>query len=348
MIARTPFADLPTSLVDELSGAGLDAAAIYDLIVTALEEDLPGGATDVTSAATIPARSHERADFAAREDGVVAGLGVAAMVFAYVLGREAVITDRVADGTRVSAGTAVLRVMGPTTGLLTAERTALNFACHLSGVATATANWVEALAGTGAQVLDTRKTLPGWRALQKYAVRCGGGVNHRFSLSDRAMVKDNHVIAAGGVVAAYRAVRAAHPDLRVEVEVTDLDQLRELLDVGCAEILLDNMSTETMAEAVLITAGRATLEASGGLRIERAREVGETGVDFVSVGALTHSVNVFDIGMDLLPGDPPPGSPAGGSAPRPRADLLPGDPPPGYPAGGSAPRPPADPRSGSR
>jgi nicotinate-nucleotide pyrophosphorylase (carboxylating) len=171
-------------------------------------------------------------------------------------------------------------------------------------VATATAAWVDALDGTNARVLDTRKTLPGFRALQKYAVRCGGGVNHRFSLADRAMVKDNHVVAAGGVVPAYRAVLAAYPGLRVEVEVTDLDQLRELLDAGCTEILLDNMPTETMAEAVRLVkilglAGGVTLEASGGLTIERAREVGSIGVDFISVGALTHSVKVFDIGMDL-------------------------------------------------
>ena len=184
-----------------------------------------------------------------------------------------------------------MRVAGPTRGLLTAERTALNFACHLSGVATATCRWVDALEGTRARVLDTRKTLPGWRALQKYAVRCGGGVNHRFALADMAMVKDNHVIAAGGVVPAYEAVRAAYPDLPVEVEVTDLDQLRALLDAGCERILLDNMDAATMAEAVRVTAGRASLEASGGLTLERAREVAATGVDFISVGALTHSVD---------------------------------------------------------
>jgi nicotinate-nucleotide pyrophosphorylase (carboxylating) len=192
-----------------------------------------------------------------------------------------------------------MRVAGPTRALLTAERTALNFASHLSGVATATDRWVAALAGTHARVLDTRKTLPGWRALQKYAVRCGGGVNHRFSLADMAMVKDNHVVAAGGVVPAYEAVRAARPELPVEVEVTDLDQLRRLLAVGCERILLDNMDAATMAEAVRVTAGRASLEASGGLTLERAREVAETGVDFISVGALTHSVKVFDLGLDL-------------------------------------------------
>jgi nicotinate-nucleotide pyrophosphorylase (carboxylating) len=192
-----------------------------------------------------------------------------------------------------------MTVEGPTRGLLTAERTALNFASHLSGVATGTSHWVAALEGTRAQVLDTRKTLPGWRALQKYAVRCGGGVNHRFGLADQAMVKDNHVVAAGGVVPAYRAVRGAYPDLPVEVEVTDLEQLRALLDEGCDRILLDNMPPETMAEAVRITAGRATLEASGGLTLERAAAVAATGVDFISVGALTHSVVVFDLGFDL-------------------------------------------------
>jgi nicotinate-nucleotide pyrophosphorylase (carboxylating) len=158
---------------------------------------------------------------------------------------------------------------------------------------------VAALDGTGARVLDTRKTLPALRALQKYAVRCGGGLNHRFSLSDRALVKDNHVVAAGGVVPAYELVRAANPGLRVEVEVTDLDQLRALLDAGCTEILLDNMDAATMAEAVRVTAGRATLEASGGLTLDRAREVAETGVDLISVGALTHSAAVFDLGLDL-------------------------------------------------
>ncbi len=290
---------LPTLLLHELADAGLDPAAVHAAIVAALEEDLPGAGEDVTSAATIPPDAHGKADFAAREAGTVAGLTVAALVFHEVMGDAVEITDRMPDGTRVTRGDVVMRVAGPVRGLLTAERTALNFASHLSGVATATAAWVDALEGTRARVLDTRKTLPTYRALQKYAVRCGGGVNHRFSLSDMAMVKDNHVLAAGGVVPAYLAVRAAHPGLRVEVEVTDLDQLRELLDAGCTEILLDNMSTETMAEAVRITDRRATLEASGGLTIERAREVAETGVDFISVGALTHSVRVFDIGMDL-------------------------------------------------
>ena len=299
MIARTPYDALPTDLTAELLEAGLDPEAVHAAVSAALEEDLPGDGDDVTSASTIAADARGAADFAAREPGTVAGLAVAAVVFAYVMGDDVEIADRVGDGTRVGAGDVVMRVSGPVRGLLTAERTALNFVCHLSGIATATAAWVDALAGTRARVLDTRKTLPGLRALQKYAVRCGGGVNHRFSLCDMAMVKDNHVIAVGGVVPALEAVRAAYPDVPVEVEVTDLGQLKELLDAGCERILLDNMDDATMAEAVRLTNGRATLEASGGLTLERAREVARTGVDFISVGALTHSVDVFDIGLDL-------------------------------------------------
>jgi nicotinate-nucleotide pyrophosphorylase (carboxylating) len=291
---------LPSVLRAELDDAGLDVESLLRQVAGALDEDLPGrDAVDVTSTATIHEDAHAVADFAAREGGVVAGLGVAAVVFHAVMGDSVQVTDRLADGTRVDRGDVVMSVAGPTRGLLTAERTALNFACHLSGVATATARWVEALEGTGARVLDTRKTLPGHRALEKYAVRCGGGVNHRFSLTDMALVKDNHVLAAGGVLPAFEAVRSRYPDIPVEVEVTGLDELRLLLDAGCSRILLDNMSTEVMTEAVRITAGRATLEASGGLTLERAREVADTGVDFISVGALTHSVRVFDIGMDL-------------------------------------------------
>lgn len=296
----TPYDALPPELLAEVRDAGLDPELVYADIVRALAEDLPGGAEDATSVATIPADATGRADWAAREPGVVAGLALAAMTFHVVMGDTVTITGRVADGTRLVRGDVVLHVAGPTRGLLTAERTALNFASHLSGVATATSRWVAALEGTRARVLDTRKTLPGWRALQKYAVRCGGGVNHRFSLVDKAMIKDNHVIAAGGVVPAIEAVRAAYPGLPVISEVTDLDQLRALLDVGAEWILLDNMDDATMAEAVRINGGRAVLEASGGLTLERARAVAETGVDYISVGALTHSVVVFDLGMDLV------------------------------------------------
>ncbi|MGN6251193.1 MAG: carboxylating nicotinate-nucleotide diphosphorylase [Marmoricola sp.] len=295
----TSYDALPPALLEELATAGLDPRAVHAAVLAALAEDLPAGGVDVTSVATIPPDARAEAVVRARERGVVAGLGVAALVFHTVLGPDVVIGDRLDDGAHVEPGDVALRVAGPTRGLLTAERTALNFASHLSGVATATARWVAALEGTRARVLDTRKTLPGWRALEKYAVRCGGGVNHRFSLSDMAMAKDNHVQAAGGVVPAWRAIRERFPDVPVEVEVDRLDQLEELLAVGCAHVLLDNMDTATMAEAVRITAGRAVLEASGGLTLDRAREVAGTGVDFISVGALTHSVQVFDLGLDL-------------------------------------------------
>jgi nicotinate-nucleotide pyrophosphorylase (carboxylating) len=220
-------------------------------------------------------------------------------VLRYVVGPGVRVERRVADGDRVRRGDVLLTVEGPTRLLLTAERTALNYLCHLSGIATSTARWVDAVQGTGARVRDTRKTLPGYRLLAKYAVRCGGGTNHRTSLSDQALVKDNHVLAAGGVVPAYRAVLAAYPGLPVQVEVTTLDQLRELLEAGCDEILLDNMTTEQMADAVRVTDGRARLEASGGLTLDRAREVAATGVDFLAVGALTHSAPVLDVAMDL-------------------------------------------------
>ena len=293
------FHRIPTHLRDELVMAGLDPDEVIDHVLRGLQEDLPHGAVDTTSVATIAADATCVGEFRAREAGVVAGLGIAAAVFHVVAGDAVRVSGRVPDGSPVQSGDVVMMVSGTTRAVLTAERTALNFASHLSGVATATSHWVAALEGTRARVLDTRKTLPGWRSLQKYAVRCGGGVNHRFGLADMAMVKDNHVVAAGGVVLAYEAVRAAYPDLPVEVEVTDLDQLRALLEAGCDRILLDNMAPEVMAEAVAITDGRASLEASGGLTLERARVVAETGVDFISVGALTHSVTVFDLGLDL-------------------------------------------------
>jgi nicotinate-nucleotide pyrophosphorylase (carboxylating) len=296
----TPYDDLPAGLLQELRSSGLHPHLLYEEVVRALREDLPEPHdVDVTSAATIAADARGVGVFAAREEGVMAGLGVAELVFRCVLGDDVVISNRLHDGARVVPGDVLMTVAGPTRGLLTAERTALNYVTHLSGIASATAQWVAALEGTGAKLLDTRKTLPTYRALQKYAVRCGGGHNHRFSLADMALVKDNHVVAAGGVVPAYRAVRERFPDVPVEVEVDSLDQLRELLDVGCDRILLDNMGPQTLREAVALNAGRAVLEASGGLTLERAREVAETGVDWISVGALTHSVRVFDIGLDL-------------------------------------------------
>jgi nicotinate-nucleotide pyrophosphorylase (carboxylating) len=290
---------LPSALHAELAAAGLDPERVLASVVDAVAEDLPG--EDVTSAATLDPARQAWADLVARADGVVAGLAVAEVVFRHVVGPAGEVKRQAADGGRVARGDVLLSVHGPVPALLTAERTALNFLCHLSGVATATARWVDALAGTDARVRDTRKTTPGLRALEKYAVRCGGGVNHRATLSDMALVKDNHVLAAGGVVPAYDAVRARYPGLPVQVEVTTLGQLRELLDAGAPEILLDNMTTAQMAEAVRVTAGRARLEASGGLTLARAREVAETGVDYIAVGALTHSAPVLDIAMDLRP-----------------------------------------------
>ncbi len=298
--AGTPYDALPRDLLQELADAGLDPRAVYDGVVRALVEDVP--TEDTTSVATVPPDASAVADLVARADGVVAGIPVAEMVLRHVVGDALEVERLVADGGRVRRGDVVLTVHGPTRLLLTAERTALNYLCHLSGIATTTARWVEAVAGTRGRIRDTRKTVPGHRHLAKYAVRCGGGVNHRGSLSDQALVKDNHVVAAGGVVPAYRAVLAAYPGLPVQVEVTDLDQLRELLEAGAEQILLDNMSTEQMAEAVRITAGRAALEASGGLTVDRAREVAGTGVDYLAVGALTHSAPVLDLAMDLRPG----------------------------------------------
>jgi nicotinate-nucleotide pyrophosphorylase (carboxylating) len=296
-IVALPYYELPASLATELVDAGLHPKQVYADVVAAIAEDLPGD--DVTSWATIPASETATADFVARQDGVVCGLAIAELVFRYVLGNEIAVVRHVGDGAHVKRGDVLMTVTGGTALLLTAERTALNYACHVSGVATATAAWVAVLEGTGARVRDTRKTIPHFRSLEKYAVRCGGGVNHRRDLSDQALVKDNHVLAAGGVVPAYELIKARYPDVPVQVEVTTLEQLKELLDIGVDQILLDNMTNEQMAEAVATTAGRAKLEASGGLTLERAAEVAATGVDYIAVGALTHSAKVMDIAMDL-------------------------------------------------
>ena len=274
-----------------LEESGLDPQAVEALVRAALAED---GEHDVTSEPIFTPETAAAADVVARRPGVVAGLPVAALVFETLRVR---VKPLAADGDRVGAGDVLLSVDGPLLGLLRAERTALNFLTHLSGVATATRRWVDAIEGTGAKVRDTRKTLPGLRALQKYAVRCGGGVNHRMSLQDAALIKDNHVAAAGSVTAAFTAVRA--PGLHVQVECDTLDQVREALDAGATSILLDNMSVTDMTEAVRLAAGRAELEASGGLTLDRARDVAETGVDYLAVGALTHSAPALDIGLDL-------------------------------------------------
>lgn len=298
-IVGAAYDDLPAALVAELEEASLDPRHVFTDVEAAIAEDLPG--PDVTSWATIPAEQVETADFVAREDGTVAGLAVSEVVFRVVLGNDVTVERPVADGTAVREGDVLLSVTGSTALLLTAERTALNYATHLSGIATGTAAWVRALEGSGAQVRDTRKTIPLHRDLEKYAVRCGGGVNHRHTLSDMALVKDNHVVAAGGVVPAYELIRERFPDVPVQVEVDSLDQLRACLDAGVEQVLLDNMTPDQLREAVAITAGRATLESSGGLTLDVAAEYGATGVDYLAVGALTHSAVVMDIAMDLRP-----------------------------------------------
>jgi nicotinate-nucleotide pyrophosphorylase (carboxylating) len=299
---------LTAGIVAAIEAAGLDPAYVDDLVRRTVAEDLDDG-VDVTSAATVPAEQRSTMDLVTRGAGVVAGIPVAAAVFDAVSDGDALVSIVRADGARVVPGDVLLTVTGRTRDLLTGERTALNLLCHLSGVATATAAWADALAGTTARVRDTRKTTPGLRVLEKYAVRCGGGVNHRMSLSDAALVKDNHVVAAGGVAAAFDAVRTMFPGLPVEVEVDSLAQLTEVLDAGADLVLLDNFAPDQMRLAVGIArehaaqsgGARARLEASGGLTLPDAAEVGATGVDYISVGALTHSAPVLDVGADLRP-----------------------------------------------
>ena len=289
---------LDPQLAALLEQAGLDPVEVEDIATLALAEDLAGG-EDVTSIATVPEAATATADFTARQAGVVAGLRVAEAVLSLVAEEEFSVERHVEDGDRVEAGQVLLSVTTRTRDLLTAERSALNLLCHLSGIATATRAWADALDGTGAVVRDTRKTTPGLRSLEKYAVRCGGGANHRMGLSDAALVKDNHVVAAGGVAEAFRAVRAAYPDLAVEVEVDRIDQIQPVLDAGADLILLDNFTVPELREAVELVAGRAKLESSGGLTLEDAKSVGQTGVDYLAVGALTHSSPILDIGLDL-------------------------------------------------
>jgi nicotinate-nucleotide pyrophosphorylase (carboxylating) len=289
---------LSDDLAARLRSAGLDPVAVEDLARSALAEDLAGG-VDVTSQATVPADQESTGDFVTRAAGVVAGLPVAEAVLVVVTGGAVAFARPARDGDRVRCGEVLLSATGRTRDLLTAERTALNLLGHLSGVATATRRWVDAVAGTSAAVRDTRKTTPGLRALEKYAVRAGGGVNHRMALSDIALVKDNHVVAAGGVAPAFAAVRAMWPGLPVEVEVDTLAELAQALDAGADLVLLDNMDTDLLREAVRATAGRARLEASGGLTLDNAAAVAATGVDYLAVGALTHSAPVLDIALDL-------------------------------------------------
>ena len=276
-----------------------DPDDLLSVVRTALAEDLRYG-PDATTAATVPADAVATGAFTPRVGGVLAGVVAVRVVLAEVLGDDVEVLDERPDGTRVRAGEPALVVRAPVRGLLTAERTALNLLCHLSGVATATASWVDAVAGTGARIRDTRKTLPGLRLLEKYAVRCGGGVNHRLGLGDAVLIKDNHVAAAGSVGAALERARAAAPDLPCEVEVDSLEQLDDVLALGAELVLLDNFTVAQTAEAVRRRGSSPTLlESSGGLALADARAYAATGVDFLAVGALTHSVTALDVGLDL-------------------------------------------------
>jgi len=277
----------------------VDEAELERIVGTALAEDLGDPPRDVTSEATIPAGQVDTAELVARAPGVVAGLEVAARVFAVTSAGDARFEQVVTDGTAVVRGDVLARITGPTRALLTAERTALNLLCRMSGVATHTRRWAEALAGTKAIVLDTRKTTPGLRALEKYAVRAGGGTNKRMGLYDVAMIKDNHKLAAGSITAAYQRVRETFPDVGVQVEVTTRAEAVEAVEAGATFLLCDNMRPDQLREVVEAVGDRAELEATGNLTLATAAEYAATGVDYLSVGGLTHSSPILDVAMDL-------------------------------------------------
>ncbi|MDJ0393130.1 carboxylating nicotinate-nucleotide diphosphorylase [Rhodococcus sp. G-MC3] len=288
--------------MNALTAQGLDPEEVRALVRTALAEDLKYG-PDVTTTATVPADAVATASVVTRQFGTIAGVDVGLVVLDEVLGEGSYeVTHRIADGTSVQPGDAVLTVTAPTRGLLTAERTMLNLMCHLSGIATATAAWVAEVADTDTKIRDSRKTLPGLRSLQKYAVRAGGGVNHRMGLGDAALIKDNHVAAAGSVVAALKAVRGAAPDIECEVEVDSLEQLDEVLAEDVGLVLLDNFAlwqTQMAVQRRGKLSPSTRLESSGGLTLDVAHDYAKTGVDFLAVGGLTHSVTVLDLGLDM-------------------------------------------------
>lgn len=295
-ICRGEKLSFSKSLNDLLLASKLDSKNLESLIRVAIAEDL-NGASDVTSVATIPENQSAVAEFRSRKSGIIAGIPVVCAVLE-ICG----VTDyevRSKDGEEVAEGALLLIARGNTRALLLAERTALNFIGRLSGIATLTKKWVDEVSDTNVAIRDTRKTTPGLREVEKYAVRKGGGENHRFSLSDAALVKDNHVLAAGDVTQAFKLVKAKYPDLPLEIEVDSLQQLREVIEAGADLVLLDNMSIEECKAAVEIVSGRAKLEASGGLILSNAHAYAKTGVDYLAVGALTHSAPVLDIGLDL-------------------------------------------------
>lgn len=279
----------------------LDAHDLRVRIREALEEDLGPG--DATSLAVIPETRRSRALLVAREPLVLAGLDLAVGAFEEV-SREAAVERRARDGDSVERGAAVLSVEGPARALLGAERVALNFVQRLSGIATLASAFVRAVAGTPARILDTRKTTPGWRRLEKYAVRCGGGTNHRHGLSDLILIKDNHLAALAGeapnpVAAAVARARREFPYLKVEVEADRLEQVRQAVEAGADIVLLDNMTLDELRASVAVCRGRALTEASGGVRLDTVRDIAETGVDFISAGALTHSARSVDLALDF-------------------------------------------------
>ena len=284
-----------------LQQAGLDPREVRRLVDLALDEDLRYG-PDVTTEATIQIDQVARARVVAREHGVICGGPIALLVLEAVGFPLTSVDVRIVDGESVHPGSVVMNLEGPLRSLLVAERTLLNFVTHLSGIASATREWSRALEGTNCRVRDTRKTTPGLRQLEKYAVRCGGGVNHRMGLGDAALIKDNHVAATGSITKAIEAVRSQHHDVTLEVECDTLEQVREALETGCSLILLDNMNVQQLRSAVELANDfpHVLLEASGGLTLEDAASVASTGVHYLAVGALTHSVRALDLGLDLL------------------------------------------------
>lgn len=279
--------------------AELPRLLVERAVAAALEEDL-GLAGDLTSQATLAPEARATASLSAREPGVIAGLELAAAAFRLV-GDGVSFVPKVSDGDKVVAGDVVAVVTGPARLVMSAERVALNFLNHLSGIATLTRIYADAVAGTGAQICDTRKTTPGLRAFQKYAVRCGGGANHRYALDDAILIKDNHIAVAGSVTAAYQAAEAFAGHLvAIEIEVTTLAELEEALAAGARVVLLDNMDNETLRQAVAINAGRAKLEASGGVKLDRVRSIGETGVDYISTSQITMAATPLDLGLDVV------------------------------------------------
>ena len=283
-------------LRDNLKNLGLSPNHIFQQVKDAISEDLAGG-QDLTSVATITQSQVSTADFVARSGGVVSGLHVVAAVLEYCgVNHYEVLVD---EGAKVLAGKVLITAQGNTQKLLLAERTALNFLSHLSGISTLTNQWVSEISGTKCQVRDTRKTTPGLRMLEKFAVRMGGGTNHRLSLSQAALIKDNHILAAGSITAAFNATKKMYPDKSIEIEVDSIDQLNEAVKLKPDLILLDNMSVEQCSQAVLISAGLVKLEASGGIAISNAKSYAATGIDYLAIGSLTHSAPALDIGLDF-------------------------------------------------